>query len=173
MNTHVPSTSTCRASLSRACLRVSKPCFTHRSFYLTHRPPRPGWPIATAYSAGVLRDKGRLFPVCFATLPTSISGVRPVGLDRYAPSEARVRFRLDPYIRPSEPFGSPPGRSKTISGGLLPTGGQSVDHRTTCGFRPRVLPREDRYTHLRTTCRPPTGGPSGSRQLTPPWGAGR
>ena len=38
---------------------------------------------------------------------------------RCTPSEARVRFRLDPYIRPSEPFGSPPGRSKTISGGLF------------------------------------------------------
>ena len=36
----------------------------------------------------------------FATLPTSISGARPVGLDRYAPSEARVRGRLDP-LRPS------------------------------------------------------------------------
>ena len=140
---------------------------------LTHRPSRPGWPIATAYSAGVLQDKGRLFPVCFATLPTSISGVRPVGLDRYAPSEARVRGRLDPYIRPSEPFRPPPGRSRTISGGSLPTGGQSVDHRTTCGFRPRVLPREDRYTRLRTTCRSPTGGPSGCRQLAPTRGGGR
>jgi len=80
------------------------------SFVVYHSPSRPGRPIATAYSAGVLRDKGRLFPVCFATLPTSISGVRPVGFDRYAPSEARVRGRLDPYIRPSEPFGSPPGR---------------------------------------------------------------
>lgn len=105
-------------------LARSKPCFTHLS-YLTY-PSDPQGPAGRSLLCtrpvyyGI---RGRLFLVCFAALPTSISGVRPVGLDRYAPTEARVNMCIDPYIRPSEPFGLPPGRSKTISGGLPLTGG--------------------------------------------------
>ena len=111
--------------------------------------------------------------MCYATLPTSISGVRQVGLDRYAPSEVRVRGRHDPYIRPSEPFRSPPERSKTISGRLLPTGGSPL---TTS---PRVV--SDHLSCLAKTGTPASapraGRPRADRpeagRSPPPMGAGR